>query len=339
VDNLVERAVEDSLWLTERISKLEAAPSEDSDKGSQDFLEQQHRTWIAEPIYASVNDDVCERLANHEELHRNDGAVMWAIFMTEYGNTPQDALVEAEMMLRVEKLHLSEHSNYITQLTTYMQTQVRRILNSGNGVTPHHFINLFDQLIVVKHPEFANIIVTLYKEWCTRSGEGHNLGIMRLLNKIDLDVLRINKGGLDLVSGEDSTVLAMKAEMADLKQQLHANVARTDAINQQNVALIVARNDNRNRESSRDSNRNKGRNNGGYKRKFPNWPKKEEKQTCTINGETYKYCGECPNNRHWNKTHLTEGHAQGFTGDTATQKHANMTWAQTKASSEVFSDF
>jgi hypothetical protein len=83
VDNLVDRAIEDSLWLTERISKLEAAPSDDTDKGSQDFLEQHHRMWIAELIYASVNDDVRERLANHEELHRNDGAVMWAIFMTE----------------------------------------------------------------------------------------------------------------------------------------------------------------------------------------------------------------------------------------------------------------
>jgi hypothetical protein len=83
VDNLVDRAVEDSLWLTERISKLEEAPRDDSDKGPQDFLEQQHRMWIAELIYASVNNDVRERLANHEELHRNDGAVMWAIFMTE----------------------------------------------------------------------------------------------------------------------------------------------------------------------------------------------------------------------------------------------------------------
>jgi hypothetical protein len=162
---------------------------------------------------------------------------------------------------------------------------------------------------------------------------------MKLLNKIDLDVRRINKGGLDLVSGEDSTVLAMQAEMADLKKQLHANVARTDAINQQNVALIAARNETRNRDFSRDSNRNKGRSNGGNKRKFPNWPKKDEKQTCTIDGETYKYCGECPNNRRWNKTHLTEGHVRRFTGDTATQKHANMTWAQTVASSEVFSDF
>jgi hypothetical protein len=69
-------------------------------------------------------DDIHDRLANHEELHRNDGAVMWAIFMTEYGYAPQDALVEAEMMLRVEKLHLGEHSNGINQLTAYIRTQV-----------------------------------------------------------------------------------------------------------------------------------------------------------------------------------------------------------------------
>jgi hypothetical protein len=90
-------------------------------------------------------------------------------------------------MLRVEKLHLSEHSNDITHLPAYMRTQVRRILNYGNPVAPHHFINLFEQLIVVKQPEFEFIIVTLYNEWRTRSGEGHKLGIMRLLNKIDAD--------------------------------------------------------------------------------------------------------------------------------------------------------
>jgi hypothetical protein len=241
VNNLVERAVDDRDWMNERLSKLIVVPTSDEDDGSRDYLEQQHRMWITELIYASVNDDVHERLANHEEMHQNDGAVMWAIFMTEYGSAPQDAIAEAEIMLRVEKLHLSEHSNYITQLTAYMRTQVRHILNSGNPVAPHHFINLFKQLIVVKQPEFAFIIVTLYNEWRTRSGEGHTLGIMRLLNKIDADARRINKNGTDLVSGEDSTVLAMKDQIADLKKQMIANLAKTNTLEEQNFAFAAAR--------------------------------------------------------------------------------------------------
>jgi hypothetical protein len=99
----VERAVDDRDWLNERLSKLTAVPTDDEDVGSRDYLKQQHRMWIIELIYASVNDDVRERLANHEEMHQNDGAVMRAIFMTEYDSAPQDALVEAEIMLRVEK--------------------------------------------------------------------------------------------------------------------------------------------------------------------------------------------------------------------------------------------
>jgi hypothetical protein len=58
-------------------------------------------------------------------------------------------------------------------------------MNSRNPVAPHYFINLFEQMIVVKQPEFEFIIVTLYNEGQIRSGEGHKLGIMRLLNKID----------------------------------------------------------------------------------------------------------------------------------------------------------
>jgi hypothetical protein len=167
-----------------------------------------------------------------------------------------------------------------------MRTQVQCILNSGNPVATHHFINLFEQLIVVKQPEFAFIIVTLYNEWRIRSGEGHKLGIMRLLNKIDADVRRINKNVTDLVSGEYSTVLALKAQIADLKKQMVVNLAKTNTLEEQNFAFAAARHGGDNHRN-RDFNRNKGRNNGGAKRKFPNWPKKEDKQTCIVDGETY----------------------------------------------------
>jgi hypothetical protein len=113
----------------------------------------------------------------------------------------------------------------------------------------------------------------MYNEWRTRSGEGHKLGIMRLLNKIDADVRRINKNGTDLVSGEDSTVLVMKAQIADLKKQMVANLTTTTTLEEQNFAFAAARHGGDNRNC--DFNHHKGRNNGGAKRKFPNWPKKE----------------------------------------------------------------
>jgi hypothetical protein len=91
------------------------------------------------------------------------------------------------------------------------------MINSGHNVAPHHYINLFDQLIFVKNPEFKNIIVTLYKEWRLNSGEGFQLG-MKLLNKVDGDVQRISKGGTEIISGDDTTVLAMQAQIDDLKK-------------------------------------------------------------------------------------------------------------------------
>jgi hypothetical protein len=83
------------------------------------------------------------------------------------------------------------------------------MINSGHNIAPHHYINLFDQLVVVKNPEFQNITVTLYKEWRLNSGEGIKLGMLKLLNKIDGDVRRISKGGTDMISSDDTTVLAM----------------------------------------------------------------------------------------------------------------------------------
>jgi hypothetical protein len=64
--------------------------------------------------------------------------------------------------------------------------------------------------------------------------------MMRLMNKIDADVRRINKNGTDLVSGEDSTVLAMKAQIDDLKKQMIANLAKTTILEEQNFAFAAA---------------------------------------------------------------------------------------------------
>jgi hypothetical protein len=75
------------------------------------------------------------------------------------------------MNLRVEKLHLTEQGNDIMKLTAYMRIHTRKMINSGHNVAPHHYINLFDQLIVVKNPEFQNIVVAFYKEWRLNSGE------------------------------------------------------------------------------------------------------------------------------------------------------------------------
>jgi hypothetical protein len=94
------------------------------------------------------------------------------------------------------------------------------MINSGHNIAPHHYINLFDQMIVVKNPEFQNIILTLYREWRLNSGEGFQLGMLKLLNNIDGDVRRISKGGTHIVSGDDTTVLAMQAQIDALKKQV-----------------------------------------------------------------------------------------------------------------------
>jgi hypothetical protein len=97
------------------------------------------------------------------------------------------------------------------------------MIDSGHNVAPHHYINLFDQLIVVKNPEFQSIIVNLYKEWRLNSGEGFQIGMSKLLNKIDGDVRRTSKDGTEIISGDDTAVLAMQAQIDDLKKQILSN--------------------------------------------------------------------------------------------------------------------
>jgi hypothetical protein len=52
-----------------------------------------------------------------------------------------------------------------------------------------------------------------------------------LLNKIDGDVRRISKGGTKIISGDDTAVLAMQAQIDDLKKKVLSN---------QTMALIAS---------------------------------------------------------------------------------------------------
>jgi hypothetical protein len=259
--NVVGRFVEWKDWISSEMAKLNKMPTVDSEAGSEYIMSQQHCMWIAELMNGSVNDNVRERLENHEETHDNDGVVMWAVLVEEFGSAPKDTLVEAEMNLRVEKLHPTEHGNNIMKLTAYMRIHTRKMIKSGHNVAPHHYTNLFDQLIVVKNPEFQNIIVTLYKEWRLNSGEGFQLGMPKLLNKIDGDVRRVSKGGTEIISGVDTTVLAMQAQIDTFKKQVISN---------QNMALVASSSIPSSRPSSAQrGNRNRNGSNGN-KRKFPN---------------------------------------------------------------------
>jgi hypothetical protein len=116
------------------------------------------------------------------------------------------------------------------------------------------------------------------------SGEGAKLGMLELLNNIDGDVRRISKSGTDIFSGDDTMVLAMQSQIDALNKQIIANIAEISSLKKQNVARVASP------LKPSSASRGNGDRNGsnGNKRKFPNWPKKEEKQTCEIDGTIYK---------------------------------------------------
>jgi hypothetical protein len=152
----------------------------------------------------------------------------------------------------------------------------------------------------------------------------------KLLNKIDGGVRRLSKGGTEIISGDNTAVLAMQAQIDDLNKQVISN---------QNMALVASPSTPSSKPSrAQRGNRNRNGSNGS-KRKFSNLPKKEEKQTCEVDGTTYMYCGECPRNCRWNTTHFTDKHVQGYIGENkGGATRANMTWVESIANSPVFQD-
>jgi hypothetical protein len=117
------------------------------------------------------------------------------------------------------------------------------------------------------------------KNWRKQTGEGHDWTMMQFLAKVNLEYTRLLHLNQWKTNDPNSTIVALKAELADLK-----------------IALLTAK---------KDTPTPTGPPTGQPKQK-PTWvPKDGQPLIITQNNKPWKYCGKC---HQWNQTHTTPEH-------------------------------
>jgi hypothetical protein len=182
-----------------------------------------NRSWIAEFIKNSIMSNVHATLEAYEEDHDGDGIVLFFCFLQEFSGATHEALVLAEEALHPMKLRLLNFNQDVKAFTTYCRLHLHSITGSGGQISHTHWIRIQEALEEAFTEKFRLQIMDWSKYWRKQTGEGHDWTMMQFLAKVDLEyacLLNLNQWK---THDPNSTIVALRTEIADLKIALQTN--------------------------------------------------------------------------------------------------------------------
>jgi hypothetical protein len=179
--------IDDTLELLEQLPTTR----EDEDDGASKLASKQHRTWIAELLYASWSPTIVSEITAFDEETLGDGILLFYPFMRENIGFTNEALIAAEQQLTKDKLALENFHFDIFKVTAHVHTNIRQNTGAGLEPTKQHFILVFSALKEIEEEEFKLIIMKLYQEWRSGKGDGANISMLQLLACADSEYKRL----------------------------------------------------------------------------------------------------------------------------------------------------
>jgi hypothetical protein len=267
------------------LEMLEEVPQVYTDEGASELASKQHRTWISELLCNSWTPNVIADMNAFEEEIQDDGVLLFYVFLREHIGFTNEAIIAAEAQLTKEKLALENFQFNILKFTTHVRTYIRQMMGAGQQPTKQHFIFVFSALKEVEEEEFKLIIMKLYQEWRSGTGDGANLTMLQLLARAGSEYKRLHQLGQWTTKHKASELMGLQAKFDLLQTQFAALLSEHTKLKQASKPP--------------PSNRPNGE------------PKPEEKEERIINGEKWYYCSKCFIARRWNKTHKTDEHQRG----------------------------
>jgi hypothetical protein len=254
------------------VAALDRVPTA-RDPAAPHYASKQHRSWIAEFIKNSITSTVRSTLDAYEEDHDGDGVVLFFCFLQEFAGATREALVLAEEALHPMKLRLSNFNQDVKAFTSYCRLHLRNITGSGGQISHTHWIRIQEALEEAFTEKFRLQIMEWSKNWRKQSGEGHDWSMMQFLAKVDLEYTRLVNLNQWKTNDPNSTIVALRAEISDLKVALQATKPPPMS---------------------------------GQPKQKPTWvPKDGQPLEVFHNNKNWKYCGRC---KRWNQTHTTLEH-------------------------------
>jgi hypothetical protein len=138
----------------------------------------------------------------YQELHHQDGVVLWYCFLQHFAGTTIENLMEAYSQLSETKIQLSLFLNF----TNAIRTPIHHLLKANQTLSIQHFLTVFHGCLDAMNEEFHSSVISLCSDNHAR-GPTHSMTMIELLDKLDAEYNRINNFRR-WVKKEDPQILA-----------------------------------------------------------------------------------------------------------------------------------
>jgi len=260
---------------------------------SKQLVSFQNRQWIYVLLQLVWTATMKAIMSKCQELHDNDGVVLWFCFLHHFAGTTTETIIEAYSQLSENKLRLSLFNNDILKFTNVIRTPVRRLIKAKEPPTFQHFLLVFHSAMEAPNEEFRAYVISLYSDY-RNNGPTKSLSLLDLLDKLDLEYNRLQNLGR-WTKKEDSQLLALMSSFESLQTKFSSLQTKYSSLQAQIASKIS---DNVLPPPSKP------------KLNKPPIKKPSDPEITEFEGYTWKWCDKCFGGS-WNRTHITKEHQPG----------------------------
>jgi hypothetical protein len=121
-------------------------------------------------------------MLRYQELHDQDGVVLWYCFLQHFAGTTIENLIEAYSQLSENKIQLSLFQDNVLDFTNAVRIPIRRLIKAKETPSFQHFLTVFHGCMEASNEEF--IFIALYANY-RAGGRTKALSMLELLDKLD----------------------------------------------------------------------------------------------------------------------------------------------------------
>jgi hypothetical protein len=154
----------------------------------------QNREWIYTLLMTVWSSNMKAIMQRYEEVHDQDGVILWFCFLNHFAGTTTENLIEAYSHLTENKIQLSNFKNNVLQFTNFIRASIHRLIKAKETPSFQHFLYVFHGAMDAPNKEFRAFIIGLYTDY-RKGGPTKALSMLNLLDLFDIEYNRINNLG------------------------------------------------------------------------------------------------------------------------------------------------
>jgi hypothetical protein len=132
---------------------------------SKQLVSFQNRQWLYALLQNFWTINMKTIMLRYEELHDQDGVVLWFCFLTHFAGTTTENLIIAYSQLSETKLQLANFQNNVPKFTNAIRTPICTLLKAKEDPTFQHFLYVFHGAMDAPNEEFHAFIIDLYTDY------------------------------------------------------------------------------------------------------------------------------------------------------------------------------